>query len=78
MSWAQNPSASPRYGAATAVSAMTNTQLNTYLFSDVTLGVANKGMLSGLIHRIADGRILDDQDYGNKQFIIAKLGIGQV
>ena len=38
MAWAPNGSATPQYGGATAVNAMSNAQALTYLTSDVTLG----------------------------------------
>jgi hypothetical protein len=79
MSWSANATTTARYGAGTAVSAMNNTQLSLYLFSDVSLGVANcyctDGISNGLLARILDGRHLDDSDFGDKVFIINKLGL---
>jgi hypothetical protein len=76
MAWTANPSSNAKFGSGTAVSAMSNAQLSQYL-SDASLGAANLGgVVNGLLHRLADGRATD-ADYGDKEFIKAKLSLGQ-
>jgi hypothetical protein len=66
------PSTSPRYGASTAVSAMSTAQLSTYYFVDVALGDRSsihgpRG--SGLKDLLADGRAIGDaQDFEDALF----------
>jgi hypothetical protein len=67
------------YGAGTAVSAMSNTQLSTYYYSDVSLGASGSGLngYNSLKLRLADGRITGPQDWADKIYILNKLGISQ-
>jgi hypothetical protein len=50
------PSSTPRLGATVAVSAMSNAQLSTWLFQDVSLGVVGDRVNNGMITLLADGR----------------------
>jgi hypothetical protein len=71
------PSTVARYGASTAVSAMSNAQLGIYYGTDVTLGVANHGNGNGLKQMLADGRAFGDwQDHEDAVFIRRTLGLG--
>ena len=70
-----SPSTVAQYGAATAVSAMSNTQLGVYLYQDVTLGLVGGGQ-NGLRARIADGRATWT-DMGDFAYARRTLGLGQ-
>jgi hypothetical protein len=74
-----SPSTVAYYGAGTAVSAMSNTQLSTYYYSDVSLGASGVGStgLNSLKQRLADGRITGPQDFADKIYILNKLGFSQ-
>jgi hypothetical protein len=70
------PSTSPRLGATVAVASMTNAQLSTWLFSDVSLGVTGDRVNNGMVTLLADGRASSIQDFADRQYARRQLGLG--
>jgi hypothetical protein len=71
------PSTTPQRGASIAVSAMTNAQLSTWLYSDVSLGATGQDKTNnGMITLLADGRAGSIQDHADRMYARRQLGLG--
>jgi hypothetical protein len=70
------PSSTPQRGATVAVASMTNAQLSTWLYSDVSLGVVGDRVNNGMITLLADGRAGSIQDHADRMYARRQLGLG--
>lgn len=70
MASGNNPSKAAKNGSTVAVASMSNAQLGSYYGNDTRVGAsAVMGGPNGLLHRIADGRAGDLQDFEDAAYI---------